>query len=95
MKIETENAWNGKYVEFRYHVAPAVKITLNDGLLILDPSNSPTPMLKAEYHQFFSGMTGYVTCDAITYGILDQCLNPIEREEEFLEIQKWFWATTT
>ena len=77
--FETENAENGRDVEWQFHVTPAVKIRSLKPLLILDPSISPVPLTKQKYHQMFRDqgiLSGYVTCEADTYGWLDSCINP-------------------
>ena len=78
--FETENARNGRDVEWQFHVAPAVKIRSLKPLLILDPSISPIPLTKAKFHQMFRDtgrLTGYVTCEANTYGMGDSCFRPV------------------
>ena len=77
--FETENARNGIDVEWQFHVAPAVKIRSLKPLLILDPSISPVPLTKAKFHQMFKDtgrLTGFVTCEADTFGMEDYCIRP-------------------
>ena len=84
---ETDNAYENGRAEWGFHVALAVKIRnsdpeLQNTLYILDPSLSPTPLPKAEYHQLLteselSILRGFVTCAANTYGKWDYCIDPI------------------
>ena len=88
MILETENAENGQDVEWHNHVALALKISGSDDLLILDPGVSPRPITKAEYHQMFRNvrngvLTGFVTCDANTFNVIDGCFDPTEMDEDF------------
>ena len=82
--FETENARNGRDVEWQFHVAPAVKIRSLKPLLILDPSISPVPLTKAKFHQMFKDtgrLTGFVTCEADTFGMEDSCIRPESMSE--------------
>ena len=90
MRFESKNAGSGARVRWNYHVAPTVKISGKSShppntLYILDPSASPTPLTKAEFHQMFVvsgtvGVTGSVTCQANTYNKLDKCFFPADIE---------------
>ena len=90
LRLETKNAGSGARVRWNHHVAPTVKISGKsshppDTLYILDPSASPTPLTKAEFHQKFVvsgtvGVTGSVTCQANTYNKVDKCFFPSDME---------------
>ena len=90
--MQTENAENGIAAEWEYHVVLAVKIRNSNTLLILDPSLSPKPMTKTNFHQMFrvnpSLITGFVTCDANTIGQFDRCVNPTQNQLQFLQSPK-------
>ena len=90
LHYETKNARNGKDVSWDFHVAPALKISEKNELYILDPSISPIPLTKSEYHKKFRGtITGYVTCDSDTYDQLDDCFNPTSASfEELLSVDQ-------
>ena len=78
MRYETKNVEKGKdHVNWKYHVAPAVKISGKEELYILDLSISAYPMRKSKYHAIFKKkLTGYVTCDSETYDAEDDCFAP-------------------
>ena len=90
LHYETKNARNGKDVSWDFHVAPALKISEKNELYILDPSISPIPLTKSEYHEKIRGViTGYVTCDSDTYDQLDDCFNPTRASfEELLSVDQ-------
>ena len=61
-----------------------------NALYILDPSITPIPLTKSEYHEIFRGMTtGYVTCHSDTYNLRDDCFNPTrDYLEELLTVDQ-------
>ena len=90
LHYKTKNAQNGKDVNWGYHVTLALKISEKNVLYILDPSISPIPLTKSEYHEIFRGMTtGYVTCHSDTYNLQDDCFNPTRASlEELLAVDQ-------
>ena len=77
LAYETDNVRRGNVVSWGFHVVPILKLSANENLYILDPSISPDPLTKSEYHYIFRGrISGYVTCDSNTYNIGDDCFAP-------------------
>ena len=80
--------FDGKILQWEYHVAPIIKIncpggcTGKDGdLYVLDPVISSEPMLKDDYHaelesEFGSQITGFVTCKGNAYTEESNCFDP-------------------
>ena len=92
--MPTENAGNGKFAKWNFHVVLAVKLSNSDSaiknpLLILDPAISTKPMTKANFHQMLSGdsshITGFVTCDANAIKLKDTCINPTGDQFQYLQ----------
>ena len=90
----SENAAVNNYVKWNFHVALAIKIANDDALYILDPSLSPKPLTKAEFHKIFNQpgqpeITGFVTCHADTLDHGDGCINPtaVNNNRHFRKIE--------
>ena len=96
--MPTENAGNGKFAKWNFHVVLAVKLSNSDSvikntLLILDPALSAKPMTKSNFHQMLSVdsslITGFVTCDANAISLKDMCVNPTGDQFQLIDKSKF------
>ena len=88
--INTAIEQNG-LVSWGYHVAPMIK--LNDGnLYVLDPALDANALAKEEWYAKMTQtddayISGFVTCNANTYGLFSSCFDPVKKSEEEVKCQ--------
>ena len=82
--------YDGKKISWAAHVAPIIK--LKDGeFYILDPGVSNKPLTKEAYHNKWTTLDGYVTCQHDAYNFAADCFNPenIPSSELYWNTQDW------
>ena len=78
---------DGERISWEYHVAPIIK--LKDGeFYILDPGVSNKPLKKEAYHNKWTTLQGYATCQHGAYNIGADCFDP-----ENVADSELYWTT--
>ena len=98
----TVNITENYKVQWWYHTALIIRLR-DEKLYILDPALSANPIEKDSWYKLMtaypiSTITGYVTCESLTYTPFDDCFNPdridgniLERDIETYLNAEWKW----